>query len=149
MQRLINKLATIFPDICVNNNQIIIYQANMQNIGIIVDLNTMTFKLMRMIGTNFCFDIKLYSLFNGYIYLDKAVIFEFEYQGNKSDPIVNNKTNLMSALRPIFDKLNYQGIAVNLTFKEDKAKLYYLYNNNTFWHPKRKKTFSCNQTTRR
>lgn len=149
MNRLIYKLNYIFPDIKIENNQLIIYQANMQNVGIIVDLNTFTFKLIRMMNNGFCFDIKLYALFTGYIYLDKAIIFEFEYQGNKNDDMINNKTNLMSSLRPIFDKLNYNGISVNLTFKEDKKKIYYLYNNNIFWSPYRKRTFSCNQSPRK
>lgn len=141
----------IFPEASVDENGLLlIYRPNMNNLGLLINLEYLEFKVVHVITTlnsefGYEFDQTLYNLFSGKIHIDKSIVFEFECMENKNGILINNKTNLMSSLRPIFDTLNYNGIAVCLTFRKDIKKIYYMYNNNSFWSPLRKKTFSCNQ----
>ena len=156
-KRLLERIHSIFRQDMriIDDGLVLVYKANMLSLGLLINLDYLEFKVVKVEITHYyeqCnssvsykFDTTLYELFNGIIHTDKGIVFEFECQEDKNGPLVNNTTNLMSSLRPIFDVLNYNGIAVCLTFACEVRKTYYSYNNNVFWSPFRKKTFSCNQ----
>lgn len=149
-KRLLKRIQYIFPDVILDENDfILIYVPNVSDLGLLINPYHSSFKIVKVLHTigitspTYVFDHYYFNLFDGTIHLDKGISFEFRCNERKNSDILNNKGLFMSSLRPLLDKLNYNGITVCLTFSCDKRKIYYHYNNNVFWSEYRKKTFSC------
>lgn len=148
-QNTINTIINKFGPCCLMQGPcLLVWKRNREDIGLLIDTVANKFVLVNKgANSNYAFNSELYNLFKGYIYQQKNsmnTVFEFEYQHSKHDSYINNGSRL-SALRNIVFTLNGRGIDVFLTFKEDKRKVYYKYNNNTFWNPERKHYYSLNQ----